>query len=335
MHSISDWFNNNFLRWYKPLSLLFTGAFGILGLLKNFKESRLDPATDVRVERITRWGLVSMIGIIFSTGLGIAAQRAEDESNRHKEEDTVTAALNLSKKSDVALERLARLSSPSVEGIQFSARYNLPCKEAATILQSGPPKVREMWEEVAGDCKSLQKRINANRDRLIEVNREWSLTVQFFLSEVEAVSFIGGKSFKPNLEYRFSLDCVAADANDKGPNSDITMACKTSPSDSGPSRNDGNIKSGVDLQRAAFLVQVEPRLPAFVSDGSGGDQVRDLQFTATLKGNVEFVLKRSVEEKTTASGKIYMGRLEPAEATSQSNESSTPPNPAPPNPATK
>jgi hypothetical protein len=78
MHTFGDLFNNHFLTWYKPLSILFTGAFGILGLVKNFKEKTFDRATGFEVERITKWGRVSLIGIVLSSSLGIAAQVVEN-----------------------------------------------------------------------------------------------------------------------------------------------------------------------------------------------------------------------------------------------------------------
>jgi hypothetical protein len=77
MHAFGGWLNNDFLSWYKPLSIFFTGAFGILGLVKTFKEKKRDPETYTTVEKITKWGWVSMTVIILSTGVGIAAQRAE------------------------------------------------------------------------------------------------------------------------------------------------------------------------------------------------------------------------------------------------------------------
>jgi hypothetical protein len=47
-------------------SILLTGAFGILGLLKEFK--------DKETGRITKWGGVSLVGILLSSILGVAAQ---------------------------------------------------------------------------------------------------------------------------------------------------------------------------------------------------------------------------------------------------------------------
>jgi len=57
------------LSYWKAISIVSTGAFGMLGLLKDFK--------DKKTNKVTRWGYVSLIGIIVSTFLGVAAQLKE------------------------------------------------------------------------------------------------------------------------------------------------------------------------------------------------------------------------------------------------------------------
>src|SRR5580700_1071804 len=217
MRTVIDWFNDYFLPWYKPLSILFAGAFGILGLLKNFKEKKRDPETDTTVERVTIWGWISLIGIVLSTGLGIPAQQAEESIQ--------------GKKAAVAEDKVERLLSPTLEGIQFSTRYNLPCQKLAL------------------DCKDLRKRIKA-QEKIAQVNREWALTVKFFLNQKDAESFIAGKDVKPNLAYTDLLNCVVANVSDENPQSDVIMACDSSDSDSIPTRNDTNVRDAISMQRA-------------------------------------------------------------------------------------
>jgi hypothetical protein len=59
----------DFVTAWKAISIAFTGAFGILGLLTKFK--------DKRTHKITRWGWVSLAGIIVSSVCGVAAQWKE------------------------------------------------------------------------------------------------------------------------------------------------------------------------------------------------------------------------------------------------------------------
>jgi hypothetical protein len=65
----------DFVSAWKIISIGSTGAFGILGLVTEFK----DPIT----KRLTRWGMVSLSGTVFSTLLGTAAQfkEASDQQN--------------------------------------------------------------------------------------------------------------------------------------------------------------------------------------------------------------------------------------------------------------
>jgi len=175
MRTVIDWFNDYFLPWYKPLSILFAGAFGILGLLKNFKEKKRDPETDTTVERVTIWGWISLIGIVLSTGLGIPAQQAEESIQ--------------GKKAAVAEDKVERLLSPTLEGIQFSTRYNLPCQKLAL------------------DCKDLRKRIKA-QEKIAQVNREWALTVKFFLNQKDAESFIAGDEYTVGVLHTEGLPSI-------------------------------------------------------------------------------------------------------------------------------
>jgi hypothetical protein len=105
LHNALEWLGNNFVPVFKAISIFFAGAFGILGLIKNFKEKRLDTETDTTVERITKWGWISLIGIIVSTGCGIVVQLKENR-------DDASKALELSKKSEETLREIKKILSP-------------------------------------------------------------------------------------------------------------------------------------------------------------------------------------------------------------------------------
>lgn len=68
------WLGQNFDSVWKPTAIVMTGAFGILGLLTDFR--------DKHTHRIKKWGWVSLIGIVLSTVGGVAAQLKETYKNR-------------------------------------------------------------------------------------------------------------------------------------------------------------------------------------------------------------------------------------------------------------
>jgi hypothetical protein len=82
---------------WKASSIVLTGAFGILGLLRDFK--------DKQTGKVTRWGYVSLAGILISTCLGVAAQLKEDLDDSAK-------SLALARKSDATLNDIQKLLSP-------------------------------------------------------------------------------------------------------------------------------------------------------------------------------------------------------------------------------
>lgn len=74
---VSAW-SIDFVSAWKAISIVFTGAFGLMGLLTEFKNKETG--------RLTRWGMVSFGGIVLSAALGVIAQLKEntDESQRQK-----------------------------------------------------------------------------------------------------------------------------------------------------------------------------------------------------------------------------------------------------------
>jgi hypothetical protein len=94
----------DFVTVWKASSIVLTGTFGILGLVKEFKNKKTG--------KITIWGRVSLAGILLSTGLGVVAQLKESSASS-------AASLKLAQKSDRTLDEIERLltplSEPSVE----------------------------------------------------------------------------------------------------------------------------------------------------------------------------------------------------------------------------
>jgi hypothetical protein len=99
---------------WKASSIVLTGAFGILGLVKDYKNKETN--------RLTRWGTISLAGIIISTLLGVVAQLQESSDNADK-------ALALARKSDSTLRDIEKALSP-IEDPQVSVQFRVDCDSA-------------------------------------------------------------------------------------------------------------------------------------------------------------------------------------------------------------
>lgn len=108
------WPHLDFVSTWKTISIALTGGFGILGLLKDFK----DKATN----RVTPWGWVSLIGIVVSSVCGIAAQLKESH-------DDAAKTLALAQKSDKTLTEIERSLSP-LDDPTLSIGFDIRCDDA-------------------------------------------------------------------------------------------------------------------------------------------------------------------------------------------------------------
>jgi hypothetical protein len=127
MHRVIAWLAANFVSFYKPMSVAVTGAFGILGLVKNFKEKKWDADSDTTVEKISKWGWVSLVGIVISTILGVTAQLKESS-------DDAAKALRLAQSSERTLKEISRTLSP-LEDPVLTARWEVACHIDETIAK--------------------------------------------------------------------------------------------------------------------------------------------------------------------------------------------------------
>jgi hypothetical protein len=115
MHTLIAWLADHFLPVWKPVSIALTGAFGVLGLLTEFK--------DKHTKRITKWGRISLTGIVVSTMLGVGAQLKESHDDTKK----TMEAVDRSEKTLKNIERtLSAINEPKV-----LARFAVDCTSAA------------------------------------------------------------------------------------------------------------------------------------------------------------------------------------------------------------
>lgn len=88
----------------KLLGLVLTGAFGILGLLTEFR--------DDKTKRITKWGRIALIGIFLSTALSFISQLLESTKAKHDAQDSARQMQDQITKSNQILNDLNRSLNP-------------------------------------------------------------------------------------------------------------------------------------------------------------------------------------------------------------------------------
>lgn len=108
----------NFVSTWKAVAIVITGGFGVLGLLKDFR--------DKHTKRITRWGRISLIGIVISSCLGVAAQLRESSEQDKIRQQTAQQTLALAQKADTSLSQIRRLLAPLVNA-RFFMEFDFDC----------------------------------------------------------------------------------------------------------------------------------------------------------------------------------------------------------------
>jgi hypothetical protein len=145
----------NFVTAWKASSIVLTGAFGVLGLVKDFKDKK---------GKITKWGRISLVGILLSTGLGVIAQLMESSKAERTERETAAQTLGIVR--DIQ-RGLSPLDEPTFR-IEFSqdctAGYKEFCEELKSLPlhatgNSGFPDAWKHWP-VLGDGFSMLVKID-------------------------------------------------------------------------------------------------------------------------------------------------------------------------------
>jgi hypothetical protein len=171
----------DFVTAWKATSVVLTGAFGILGLLKDFKNKETG--------QVTKWGRVSLAGILLSSGLGVVAQLKESSDQERSRQATANQTLALAQKTDLAVRDLQRLLSPFDEP-RFNLFFYTSCENPKfKTFCSGP--------DFQFDVTKWPK----------PVPRFVLLSLDFFVDAREAQEFVSGT--RDHSDLRFS---IAADA---------------------------------------------------------------------------------------------------------------------------
>lgn len=101
----------------KFIGTALTGAFGVLGLISDFR----DPIT----KRITKWGKVAFFGVVASTIVALVAQVLEANKTTNEAKAAAEAAQAQIGKSDLILRNVDRSLNPLTD-IRISYRLRVP-----------------------------------------------------------------------------------------------------------------------------------------------------------------------------------------------------------------
>jgi hypothetical protein len=232
---------------------VLTGAFGILGLLKEFKNKETG--------QVTKWGRISLAGILLSSGLGVVAQLKESSDQQKARDATAQQALSLAKKTDNTVREIERVLSP-LDELHFYLRFRLPCNDlkyqafclaTPSTFHGGPSEnfLPSYWDKWPGGEPSL----------LLEIH--------FFVSPEDA------QNFRPGImQGQGSGDLtvwVNGDARDRS----LQAGSGTMPSTMGPQRytsisiryapnpsdirSTGKLKSVLDLPGTTMFITAAHR----------------------------------------------------------------------------
>jgi hypothetical protein len=147
MH-LPDLFSLDFVNWWKAASILLTGFFGILGLVTEFK----NPTT----RRITKWGFLSLIGILVSMTLGAYSQLLETADQNDKRAEEARRALQLLLSSQQTLNGIQRTLSILGEPTAW-ASFRITCQEEMpTGSDQLANELREYRRQFLRFCKAAE-----------------------------------------------------------------------------------------------------------------------------------------------------------------------------------
>jgi len=235
---------------WKASSIVLTGAFGILGLLTEFKR-KVHDGQGGEQNKVTGWGYVSLIGIVLSTCLGFEAQIKESADDSAK-------ALKYAQTNQTTLEHLKRILSP-LEEPNLEISFGVPCSTeaykhvctAASSLSNSNDHVRslQLWHLFPGT--SLQT----------------ELMVTFFTDPEVADGYFACPPFTPNCsraypepDLTFYLHLASSGSNrdatlEQGVLEPVVVTCRQKVLHSAFGFNNGNIASIRDLDGATAIIQ--------------------------------------------------------------------------------
>jgi hypothetical protein len=221
---------NTLDQWLTPLKIILiflSGMFGSLGLLTNFRNDR--------TKKITRWGWVSLIGIVLSTTVAIATQYLDSADT---EKQTRTTLLQLQR------------GLSSLEGMELHLRFKVPCDNPD--FNAFCSAVRNPGKQIA-DQNNFQEywKLLPDGGRL-----PISYSIHFFTDPAKATDYIRDQTEGDMRVHAFVIDDeqhrnLSLSVDDK---QDIIIHTNFAPSGFNNLYNGGRIFGKPDLSQAAIVI---------------------------------------------------------------------------------
>src|ERR1051325_5097224 len=228
----------DFVSAWKVASIILTGAFGVLGLLKEFKNKDTG--------RITRAGVISLAGIFVSVTFGVMAQLSEESAQQKARDDTAQKTLELTKNTAKTVRNLERVLFP-LDQLKLNIWYDVPCDNAR-------------YKEFCFSMHNLKLYEHAS----IAQWKKWPggkgilpVHLAFFSDAKQAQLFSEGRQIQEQADLWISLNAnteektLTAEKTDEG----IVVYVKGEPPPD-DIHSEGDIKSSVDLPGTTMFISI-------------------------------------------------------------------------------
>jgi hypothetical protein len=146
----------DFVSAWKAISIGFTGLFGLMGLLTENK--------DKDTGKLTKWGMVSLIGIVLSTTLGVSAQLKETSDEGRRREAAAAETIKLLQQTGAAVSDTQRLLAKTDLAVVDIRRLLSPLEISSITFEMIGSCVREEFEKFCKDIKDDSPEMNHRRD---------------------------------------------------------------------------------------------------------------------------------------------------------------------------
>src|ERR1700735_305816 len=227
-HLLAELKQIDFVTAWKAISIAFTGGFGILGLLKDFKNKR--------THKITRWGWISLVGVIVSSVCGIAAQLKESAHDSAK-------ALALAEKADKTLNEIER-------GLY-------PLEEPRAILEFRVPCEEQKYKTFCADVNKQGVAINARHWVAWPEpkNGQLGMEMDFFVDRPKSEEAPGAYTFNGNLALTVAASYTSDDKSLIAiPDHSGGVILLLANNEANVAKNDGPLKSLLDLYGVTLVL---------------------------------------------------------------------------------
>lgn len=203
------WKDIDFVAAWKAISIALTGAFGVLGLFTEFK--------DKDTKKVTKWGYVSLVGILVSACFGIWAQLKESSDSANK-------ALTVAQTSNDMLHQVRRLVSP-IGSPSLAIRFEIGCEHPESLFNDFCKDLRSTQRAML----NLDPLDRQNMDRLVQLSaspktsRRWpykdnvfmQVQLNLFRNRVDADRFWNSDFKEPEPDLKLGTGASLKDRDTK------------------------------------------------------------------------------------------------------------------------